>query len=194
MSFPFPQLLAFLEEEKDQVEFMKIAAEAGLGSGDIELAKLLLALQLYKAYYATIPRQIKAVHEDALLEFRQLRDEVELLANRTAADALKIGQSAEEIQRALRECEPKKIAALVQKRLLDDTVRNLGGSLQPITMAYAQIDTATQKMNLAAHQAETAIDAWQTVTLRGVWACALSCCVVAAFFGVAVVWLLFLRP
>jgi hypothetical protein len=194
MSFPFPKLLAFLEEEKDQVEFMKVANELGLGSGDIEIAKILIALQIYKSIYAKIPREIKAVHSDALNEFRRVRDEVEFISNRASSDAVKIGEWAEVILRKLEEAEPRKLAALVHKRLLDDTVKILGGSLQTFATAQAQIDTATQKMNLAAQQAETAIDAWQTLTLRGVWACAFSCCVVAALFVVAVVWLLFGRP
>jgi len=57
--FPFPKLLAFLKSEADQVEFMKVAAEVGLGPADQELAKLLVAFQLYKAFYADIPRRSK---------------------------------------------------------------------------------------------------------------------------------------
>ena len=193
MSFPFPQLLAFLEEGQDQVEFMKVAAEAGLGSGDIEMAKLLVALQLYKSYYAAIPRQIKAVHEDALAEIGRVRDEIESISNRASSDAAKIGQWAEEIQRSLQAAEPTKLAEMVHKRLLDDTVKNLSGSMQAIATANGQIDAATQKMNAAAQQAAASIQEWQTLSLRRVWASAFCVCMVAAFLVSAGFWFVLLR-
>ncbi|MDR3404235.1 MAG: hypothetical protein P4L99_17180 [Chthoniobacter sp.] len=193
MSFPFPQLLAFLDQEKDQVEFMKLAAEVGLGSGDIELAKLLLALQLYKAYYAAIPRQIKAVHEDALEEIRRIRDEAEFMASRAASDAVKIGQWAEEIHKSLQECGPERIAAQVHKRLTDETFALLGGSLQALGTASRQVEVATKAMDEAGYRAAVCIDFWHAVSLRRVWASAFCFCLVVALLLLAGIWFVFLR-
>lgn len=193
MSFPFPKLLAFLEEEKDQVEFMKIAAEVGLGSGDVELAKLLVAFQLYKAFYAAIPRQIKAVHEDAIEEIRRVRDEVEFISNRAASDAVKIGRWAEEIQRSLQQSEPRKVAEQVHKRLLEDTVKLLGGPLRAITTSSGQIEAAVQNMNAAAYHAARAIDGWEAISLRRVWASAFAVSLVVAFLILTGIRFVFLR-
>jgi hypothetical protein len=193
MSFPFPKLLAFLEQEKDQVEFMKVASEVGLGSGDIELAKLLVALQLYKAVYATIPREIKTVHADALLEMRGLQEEVAALADRAAADAARIAQKADVIQLALKSVEPSEVAKQLHKRLLDDTTKVLGGSLQTLKVAYGQIDVASQNLNVAAYRAATVVQEWQTVALRQIWASAFCVCLPAAFLLLTAVWFVCLR-
>ncbi len=191
--FPFPKLLSFLESAADQVEFMRVAAEAGLGSSDVELAKLLLALQIYASIYARIPREIKAVHADAIAEIKRLRDEIEFLANRAESDAVKIGQWAEQIHRSLEATEPKQIAKVVHKRLLDDTITLLGGSIQVLKTAYGQIDTATDKMNEAAYHAAAGIDRWQALSLRRVWASAFCVSFLAAFVVLTGIWFVFLR-
>ena len=193
MNFPFPKLLAFLDREADQLEFMKIAAEVGLGSGDIELAKLLLALQLYKAYYASIPRQIKAVHEEALNEIRRFREDVESISGRASSDAVKIGQWTQEILRSLQVNEPSKIAEVIHKQLLEDTMKILGGSLQAYMSACGQIDKLTKRLDAAAYQAATAIEIWQTISLRRVWASALACCLVLSVTTLTGIWYFYLR-
>jgi hypothetical protein len=193
MSSPFPQLLAFLEEEKDQLEFMKVASEVGLTKNDVELAKLFIALQLYKAFYAKIPRQIKAVHADALHEMRGLQEEVAAIAERAAADAARIAQKADEIQHALDAVEPTEVAKHLHQRLLDDTTKILGGSLQMLKVAYGQIDTATQNMNAAAYRTAVVVQEWQTLSLRQIWASAFCICLPAAFLLLVAVWFVFLR-
>lgn len=193
MSFPFPKLLEFLENEKDQVEFMKVAAEVGLGNGDVELGKLLLALQLYKAFYAAIPRQIKAVHAEALREMQIVREEVAFIGNRASSDAITVGQWTEEIQRLLLQRDPKKTAELVHKRLLEDVSNMLGGTLKAFTNSQSQIDAATQKMNVAAYQAAKAIEDWEIISLRRVWACAFGVSLVIAFLILSGIWFVFLR-
>ncbi len=47
--------------EQQQTEFFKTLHEAGISSKDVELAKLLRALQLYKAYYETIPAAVQNI-------------------------------------------------------------------------------------------------------------------------------------
>jgi hypothetical protein len=176
--FPFPKLLAFLDEEKDQVEFMKVAAEVGLGSADMELAKLLLAFQLYKAFYARIPREIKGVHKAALEEMRDLRDEIEHLAEQTASSALQTGQWAERIDQAVREIRPSEVVKALHNRLLDETTAALGGSIQAIAAAYGRIDIAAGKLGAAANEAETSIRIWQTLDLRRLWLSNFALCLI----------------
>ena len=193
MKAPFQKLLGFLEDAGDQNEFLKVAAEVGIGDADIELGKLLVALQLYKAYYAEIPGQIRAVHEDALAEIRRIRDEAESTSNRASSDASRICEWAEEIHGSLRKTEPSDIASLVHKRLWDETVAILSGSVHAMTTARGQLDAATQKMNVAAYQATTAIAAWQTLSLRRVWASALCISLGVALLCLGVLWLVFMH-
>lgn len=193
MSFPFPKLLEFLEAEKDQVEFMKVASEVGISSGDLEIAKLLLALQIYKAYYADIPRQIRKVHEDALTEIHRVRDEVEFISNQASSHAVKIGQWAEEIQKALQESAPKNIAVQVHKRLTVETLELFSGTLQALGAASRRIESATGAMDKAGHRAAVCIDHWEAVSLRRVWASAFCFCFVASLILLAATWFLFLR-
>ena len=142
------------------------------------------------------------MHEDALAEIRHLlRDEVEFYQqSRPPSDALKIGQWAEEIHRklGLSESEPEEDRrVVVHKRLLDDTIRILGGSLQTLTTAHAQLDTATQKMNVAAYQAALAIqdmaDDYPSPGLGVAPSALLPRCRMHQRSSSAVVWLLFLR-
>lgn len=191
--FPFPKLLSFLDEEKDQIEFMKVAAEVGLGPTDMELAKLLLALQLYKAFYATVPRDIKAVHVAALKEMRNLRDEVKFLADRTSSDAVKIGQWAEQIDNSILRIQPKAVAESLHKRLLEDALAAIGGSVQALVSAYGRIDAATGKLNTASDQAERSIHQWQILTLRRVWFSAFAFCFAVTAVLFAALWFFYLK-
>lgn len=173
---------------------MKVIADVGLGSGDEPLAQLLLALQIYKAFYSVIPGQIRAVHEDALLELRRIRDDAQAFSSQASEDAMQIGKWAEEILRSLQNADPSRLATQVHDRLRDDATQIVSGSLQSFTTAYRQLETATQKMNVAARQAESAIAQWQLLCLRRVWATAFVVCLAAVLLIFAAVWLLFLRP
>jgi hypothetical protein len=191
--FPFPKLLAFLESEADQIEFMKVASELGLGASDLELAKLLLALQLYKAYYADIPRQIKAVHRAALEEMSRLRDEVMQFAESVGGESARVGDWAKSIHQNLRAVQPEAVAESLHKRLLEEAMAAVGGSAQALVSAYGRIDRATATLNAAASQAEANVQQWQIVTLRRVWMSAFFFC--AAFNAIAsgCAWFFFLK-
>ena len=168
-AFPFPRLLEFLQDEADQVEFMKVAAEVGLGKHDEEIAKLLLSLQLYKAFYADIPRQMKKVHGAALEEMSGLRNEVRELAERTAAEVSKTEQWAERIHQSVLAVQPEAVTRALHKRLLDETIAALSGSVQALNGACSRLDTATGKLNAASSRAEASIGRWQTFSLRKIW-------------------------
>jgi uncharacterized membrane protein YqiK len=191
--FPFPKLLAFLESEADQVEFMKVAAEIGLCASDQEIGKLLLALQLYKAYYAEIPRQIKAVHRAALEEMQQLRDEVRHLAERVGAESNRVGDWAESIQQNIQAVQPETMAEALHKRLLEEAMAAVSGSAQALVSAYARIDKATSILNAAASQAEASIQQWQIVTLHRVWMSAFFFCATLNGIASACAWFFFIK-
>jgi hypothetical protein len=191
--FPFPKLLAFLESEADQVEFMKVCAETGIGTADMELAKLLLALQLYQAFYAKIPRAIKAVHKDALEQMRGLRDEVIAFTDRNHADAVEIGQWAEEIKSALTAIQPQAVAELLHKRLVEGTMSAMAGTVQALAAAQSRINNATAQLDQASVRAEATIYLWQNLTLRRVWVSAFAFSSIAVALLYAALWFVFLR-
>jgi cell division septum initiation protein DivIVA len=59
---PFSELAADLPDGH-RAEFFRILHETGIGPEDFELAHLLRALQLYKAYYESIPSAVKQAAE-----------------------------------------------------------------------------------------------------------------------------------
>ena len=191
--FPFPKLLAFLESEADQVEFMKVCAEAGIGAADMELAKLLLAFQLYQSFYAKIPRAIKTVHKDALEQMRGLRDEVIAFTERSHADAVEIGQWAEEIKSALTAIQPQAVAESLHKRLVEGTMSAMAGPVQALVAAQSRINNSTAQLNQASARAEASIYLWQTLTMRRVWISAFAFSSVAVAIIYAALWFFFLR-
>jgi ABC-type transporter Mla subunit MlaD len=188
---PFPKLLAFLESEADQVEFMKVAGELGLTASDVEIGKLMLALQLYKAYYADIPRQIKAVHNAALNQIEGLRDDIASLAGRTTKDAENLSRWAAQIQIAISAVQPATVAQALHRKLLDEASASLEGSIQALGAGYSRLDVATKKLNAAAAQAEASLQEWQTVTLRRVWMCAFCSCSALTIVAGAVAWCIY---
>src|SRR5262245_4257275 len=80
----FKELAAGLSDEA-QAEFFRTLHEAGIGPNDVELARLLRALQLYKSYYESIPVAVK----EAAGEIQRLKQEIEgFVANaRESSDA-----------------------------------------------------------------------------------------------------------
>jgi len=80
----FKELAAGLPGEA-QAEFFRNLHEAGIGPNDVELARLLRALQLYKSYYESIPAAVK----EAAGEIQQLKQEIESLVGnaRESSDA-----------------------------------------------------------------------------------------------------------
>lgn len=190
---PFPDLLASLESEADKVEFLKACNEVGLSRADLELGKLLRTLQLYKGYYEVIPGEIKGVHKAALDEIRGLRDEVKFLADRTASDALKIEEWAEQIRLAIAAIQPRAVAEALHKRLVEETLASIGGTVQALASAYDRIDKATAKLNAASVQADAGIYQWQTITMRRVWVSAFAVCTVLPGFVALLVWFVFFK-
>jgi len=99
-----PQQTAFKEvtaglSEQQQAEFFKTLHEAGISPNDVELARLLRALQLYKAYYEAIPAEI----QKAAAEIKRLKEEIENLSRDahqcSDTSAQLVGQVIQETER-----------------------------------------------------------------------------------------------
>src|SRR5213083_3612991 len=80
----FKDLAADLPDQH-RAEFFRNLHEAGISPNDVELARLLHALQLYKAYYETIPGAV----QKAAAEIERLKQEIERLSSdaRESSDA-----------------------------------------------------------------------------------------------------------
>ncbi len=193
MSFPFlPQLVASLEE-KHKAEFLAVVAELELGSGDLDIAKLLRALQLYKAYYEKIPHEIQLVHAEALAEIRQLRDEVSIDAERIARGREEMSQWAQLINAELTAVSPEILIKTLHNRLLDEALAATGGTIRALAASCRRTEEATRRMHAAADEAFAAIDVWQALTLRRVWASAFGVCLVVVFLAITCFWFFYLR-
>src|SRR5947199_9714321 len=72
----FKYLVADLPDQH-QAEFFRNLHEAGISPNDVELARLMRALQLYKAYYETIPAAV----QKAAAEIERLKRETERLSS-----------------------------------------------------------------------------------------------------------------
>src|SRR5437870_4773488 len=80
----FDALVADLPDQH-QAEFFRNLHEAGISPNDVELVRLLRSLQLYKAYYETIPSAV----QKATAEIARLKQEIERLSSdaRESSDA-----------------------------------------------------------------------------------------------------------
>ncbi len=87
----FRDLAAGLPAQQ-QAEFFRTLHEAGIGPNDVELARLLRALQLYKAYYESIPAAVK----EAAAEIERISNDISKGAD---AGALLAGQMIRESER-----------------------------------------------------------------------------------------------
>src|SRR5213083_3109885 len=94
----FKDLLVDLTDQH-RAEFFRNLHEAGISPNDVELARLLRALQLYKAYYETIPGAV----QKAASEIERLKREIERLSSdardSSEAGAQLAGQVTEEADR-----------------------------------------------------------------------------------------------
>jgi DNA repair exonuclease SbcCD ATPase subunit len=86
-----------------KAEFFRNLHEAGISANDVELAKLLRALQLYKSYYETIPEAI----QKASGEVEKLKQDIERLSSNThdsaEASANLAGQMIQEAEKVRQE-------------------------------------------------------------------------------------------
>ena len=81
----FNDLVADLPDQH-KAEFFQNLHEAGISPNDVELARLLRSLQLYKAYYESIPAAVQA----AAAEIERLKQEID----RLSADARRSSEAS----------------------------------------------------------------------------------------------------
>ena len=115
---------------KESVDSLyKVMADTGISKKNIELWKVLVALELYKGYYETIPRDIKGVRNDLIKIAQETKDdllkityEIKSEFQKTEANIKKLAKQTEQssatCQMALSEFEAmgaKKIEGMAQK-------------------------------------------------------------------------------
>ena len=79
--------------EQQQAEFFKTLHEAGISPHDVELARLLHALQLYKAYYEAIPAEI----QKAAAEIKRVKEEIESFSRSAHQSSITTAQLAGQV-------------------------------------------------------------------------------------------------
>ena len=114
----FEELAATLPDHH-RAEFFRNLHEAGISANDVELARLLRALQLYKAYYETIPAAI----QKSVGEIKELKQEIEQLSNHahdsSNSSARLTGQVIEEAEKVYKHLA--KINEQVEKSMLSSS-------------------------------------------------------------------------
>ena len=102
-------------------EFFQVLHLAGITRQDIELARLLRALQLYKAFYEEIPSRLNAAlkEADALgRTFTSLHESVSLRLDRTLGQLERNAEAASRVSEQFREAKTV-IASAIQKSTRD---------------------------------------------------------------------------
>src|SRR6266536_2266226 len=90
----FKDLLVDLPDQH-RAEFFRNLHEAGISPNDVELARLLRALQLYKAYYESIPAAVRA----AAAEIERLKQEIDRLSSDARSSSEASGRLAGQVIR-----------------------------------------------------------------------------------------------
>ena len=104
-----------------------------------------------------------------------------------------MGQWVEEIKSALTSIQPQAVAELLHKRLVEETISAMAGTMQALVAAQGRINKATAQLDQASARAEATIYLWQTLTLRRVWVSALASSSVAVAILDAALWFIFFR-
>ena len=115
----FDQLTEGLSPEQ-RSEFFQALHEAGITTHDVELARLLRALQLYKTYYETIPASV----QKAAAEIERLKQEIDRLSADARCSSEASGRMAGQVIRVNRLFERRN----ANSAQLADEVQRLGNA------------------------------------------------------------------
>lgn len=123
MENPAVQQSLFIEiaaelPDRHQAEFFRNLHEAGIGPNDVELAKLLRVLQLYKKYYESIPEAVRkaaAEMERITKQTRGCADAAALLAGQMLQESIQFRQEVSKIRETIGEALAESTEALVQQ-------------------------------------------------------------------------------
>ncbi len=168
---PFSDLAAGLPD-RCQADFYKTLHEAGVGPKDIELARLLRALQLYKAYYESIPAAI----QNAVDEVGKIKAEIVAIevSTRESVQSVK-GLTSELIAEAKKFSEdlkgfPARLEAAMRKAadgLAAIMAESVNSSIKetvltPIKSLLAGVSTSNQAFRDAIDQSNQAVTVLKT--------------------------------
>jgi uncharacterized protein YoxC len=117
---------------EDRAELFQVLYEADFGPDDRVLAKLLRALQIYKAFYEQIPTNVQEALHEADTFMTGTKDLVDDFSEKVEATTTQLGQTAKLVSDTLNELRAldRKLAAAVEAstaevtRSLDSALRN----------------------------------------------------------------------
>src|SRR6266508_4914983 len=162
----FQDLVAELPDQH-RAEFFRNLHEAGISPSDVELARLLRALQLYKAYYETIPGAV----QKAVGEIERLKREIERLssdardsseagaqlagqvteeAERVRQDLTQIHKHVEEAMRQSAQSLSSRMAELLTANIEKTVLQPLCSRLDELAKSNCAFDDAIKRNNNAA--------------------------------------------
>ncbi len=161
----FDRLAEGLSAEQ-RSEFFQTLHEAGITAHDLELARLLRVLQLYKAYYESIPLAVQTAADD----ISRVKQEIAVLSCATTQQAAVVSKIAGEVLAETQRFQGKlaeihlhvegaiqksaqtlatRMAALLHSRI-DETV------LAPLHQQRTDLVAANQALNQAIEKSKTA--------------------------------------
>ena len=161
---PFEELAEGLSEDQ-KTEYFKTLHEVGVSPSDVELARLLKALQLYKGYYESIPEAVK----NSAGKIDQLKQEIEklsvdaragldagaMLAGQVIKEAEKVSQGVSGIgvyiDNAMRQS-----AEGLTKHLSGQLTKGIKDSLTPLEGRLIQLVAANKTFDDAITQSKKA--------------------------------------
>src|SRR5437016_3022998 len=179
----FDQLTEGLSPEQ-RSEFFQALHEAGITTHDVELARLLRALQLYKTYYESIPSAVQT----AAADITRLKQEIAALsaaATHQAASVSKVAQEvlveAQDLRGQLEgihlhveaaieksaETLAKQMAGMLHARIGETVLTPLKQQLTDLLAANDALDQAIEKSKAAAEGMRTHAAAARQIHLGG---------------------------
>jgi hypothetical protein len=161
---PYEKLAEGLPDNQ-KGEYFRTLHEVGISPNDVELARLLKALQLYKAYYESIPEAVK----DSAGKIDQLKQEIEKLsvdaragldagarlAGQVIKEAEKVSQGISGISVYVDNAMRQSTEGLT-KHLSDQLTKGIKDSLTPLEARLIQLVAANQAFDDAIAQSKKA--------------------------------------
>ncbi len=161
---PFEKLAEGLPD-KQREEYFKTLHEVGISPEDVELARLLKALQLYKAYYESIPEAVK----NSAGKIDQLKQEIEKLsvdakagldagarlAGQVIEEAKKVSQGVSGISVYV-DTAMRQSAEGLTKHLSEQLAKGIKDSLTPLESRLVQLVEANKTFDDAITQSKKA--------------------------------------
>jgi hypothetical protein len=163
-SSPYENLAEGLPDNQ-KGEYFKTLHEVGISPNDVELARLLKALQLYKAYYESIPEAVK----DSAGKINQLKQEIEKLsvearagldagarlAGQVIKEAEKVSQGVSGISVHVDNAMNQSAEGLT-KHLTEQLAKGIKDSLTPLEARLNQLVAANKVFDDAIAQSKKA--------------------------------------